>query len=1000
MSAVWRISLSNLSRNLLEATELANVLQEVSSSIQVTGLSNLLTTRTSTSASGTPTKLSAKERIKRALPIHIGAGSVPWDQLAGVVTSDALQEPGSLEPGQPQMFEVNTGGAVFFVFFKLSSEQQQQLLLHQAQQLQQHKQKPGHQGQAGSQLPQQQLQHQLSDAGHPMAAGAREGIAVLKIGASRLAMQAEQFANELTRHLGIAAPDCRIVRQVGATAEEWTAAVDAASRLGSASATLAHDSTAGHGAPELLMELSHLPCFLLMEYVEGNKLHDSPEALQGPATGLLLEDVGRLFLLDMLLGNADRMPCPELGWRGNASNLLYGAQGTRHEGRPVAIDSCVARRPPALKASTEDAAVERLAQLLLAVPNVSKSLLEQLLGDLQPRAKGKPSRLSDSSSGEGNSSSNAIDGADIARIAAAAKGGTASSNRAGSTEASSAAMSQTPHSVHQPGSNSAVQHAGCRDDGSVKSARLQDGQAVFDSAAVLHFQAGLRHCLTGVLQIKGLLEMVSSKIAEWIAEFVEDVVRLNPAVLPSPGPNAPVSALRSPKPSPKPSARSSLNNLSLSFGGVSALSASADSAATAAGAGAGPGASTITENSAGAVPQSSSTVGCVADSTPPGPVTPAAITAHLTAAMQKPPRGNSPSSSGCGSSATSSVSPPPSSVATPDIAASGPIASQQHGQGNGINGGSGGPAYLRSLSSPSSKIRPLARRAVSQMGFASIKAAICSSPSHTDSSAGGSPAPAAGAASLHPTVTDSSSSHHVPLCARADLVPAPLRSVSPVGQHLSCISHGSSSSIGGTHGDVATAVAAALSPRATEQQKIALAGVFGVEGFGVGSEGGGSLSSKASSWRRVTWTATDITPSRLSPRELFAHDERSLPPASSGGSNSGAARAQVAATAPGSSPQHYHLSGLPLSPVGATGHYSVPGALIIPQVVAAPIATPFAANTQSTSSLQVLASLQLDATLASIKQEARHDGALAERLAHWKALFKERGELAVLKAET
>lgn len=27
-------------------------------------------------------------------------------------------------------------------------------------------------------------------------------------------VQAEQFANELTRHLDIAAPDCRIVRQV------------------------------------------------------------------------------------------------------------------------------------------------------------------------------------------------------------------------------------------------------------------------------------------------------------------------------------------------------------------------------------------------------------------------------------------------------------------------------------------------------------------------------------------------------------------------------------------------------------------------------------------------------------------------------------------------------------------------------------------------------------------------------------------------------------------
>lgn len=29
------------------------------------------------------------------------------------------------------------------------------------------------------------------------------------------------------------------------------------------------------------------------------------------------EDLGRLFTLDMLLGNADRLPCRELGWRGN-----------------------------------------------------------------------------------------------------------------------------------------------------------------------------------------------------------------------------------------------------------------------------------------------------------------------------------------------------------------------------------------------------------------------------------------------------------------------------------------------------------------------------------------------------------------------------------------------------------------------------------------------------------------------------------------------------------
>lgn len=47
---------------------------------------------------------------------------------------------------------------------------------------------------------------------------------------------------------------------------------------------------------------------------------------------------------------------------------------------------------------------------------------------------------------------------------------------------------------------------------------------------------------------------------------------------------------------------------------------------------------------------------------------------------------------------------------------------------------------------------------------------------------------------------------------------------------------------------------------------------------------------------------------------------------------------------------------------------------------------------------QVLASIQLDATLASIKHEARHDGALADRLAHWKAVFREKGEAVAAAA--
>jgi len=82
----------------------------------------------------------------------------------------------------------------------------------------------------------------------------------------------------------------------------------------------------------------------------------------------------------MLLGNADRLAFPDLGWRGNPSNVLLGAVGSRYAGRAVAIDSCVPRRPPALKSCAEDAAVERLAQLVVMAHDVAAAVVQQLLG--------------------------------------------------------------------------------------------------------------------------------------------------------------------------------------------------------------------------------------------------------------------------------------------------------------------------------------------------------------------------------------------------------------------------------------------------------------------------------------------------------------------------------------------------------------------------------------------------------------------------------------------
>jgi|AntAceMinimDraft_1070359.scaffolds.fasta_scaffold10671_1 hypothetical protein len=45
------------------------------------------------------------------------------------------------------------------------------------------------------------------------------------------------------------------------------------------------------------------------------------------SAGDAAEALGRIFILDTLLGNPDRLPCRRLMWRGNPGNLLYGRVG-------------------------------------------------------------------------------------------------------------------------------------------------------------------------------------------------------------------------------------------------------------------------------------------------------------------------------------------------------------------------------------------------------------------------------------------------------------------------------------------------------------------------------------------------------------------------------------------------------------------------------------------------------------------------------------------------
>jgi hypothetical protein len=162
----------------------------------------------------------------------------------------------------------------------------------------------------------------------------------------------------------------------------------------------------------------------------------------------------------------------------------------------VAIDSCVARRPPALKASAEDAAVERLAQLLLSVPDVSRSLLQQLLANIK--------RSSSNSSSRGQCSRLTLDGAaDNDMVVPSCSQGmmqsAAAIGRPGSSTGAAAAAAAFVVGRSSAGGAGDRQSAAVLQDGRGDAAA---GTLAFSDADIARFQAGLKTCLTGVLQIK------------------------------------------------------------------------------------------------------------------------------------------------------------------------------------------------------------------------------------------------------------------------------------------------------------------------------------------------------------------------------------------------------------------------------------------------------------------------------------------------------------------
>ncbi|XP_077241708.1 dual specificity protein phosphatase family protein isoform X2 [Tasmannia lanceolata] len=173
----------------------------------------------------------------------------------------------------------------------------------------------------------------------------KEAAAVIKISSSRMATQSERLGYELAKWLGVRTPQGRVIHN---SSPEWQRIKDAAEKARDV-AVSEGDEVGEMTCSELLEALEMSRCLLLMNYIHGSPLLESPNAfdLQENAEKTAAA-LGRILMLDLVLRNEDRLPCRQLGWRGNSANLLFAVKGAsaNMEALEEAFDSAVRRYGP------------------------------------------------------------------------------------------------------------------------------------------------------------------------------------------------------------------------------------------------------------------------------------------------------------------------------------------------------------------------------------------------------------------------------------------------------------------------------------------------------------------------------------------------------------------------------------------------------------------------------------------------------------------------------
>eukprot|EP00268_Persea_americana_P043781 TRINITY_DN4408_c0_g1_i12.p1 TRINITY_DN4408_c0_g1~~TRINITY_DN4408_c0_g1_i12.p1 ORF type:complete len:853 (+),score=178.97 TRINITY_DN4408_c0_g1_i12:546-3104(+) len=173
----------------------------------------------------------------------------------------------------------------------------------------------------------------------------KEAAAVIKISSSRMATQSERLGYELAKCLGVQTPQARVVHN---SSPEWQQIKDAVEKARDV-AVSEGDEVGKMTCSELLEALEMSRCLLLMNYIHGLPLQESPNAFDSrEAAEKTAAALGRILMLDLVIRNEDRLPCRQLGWRGNSANMLFvdKVASAKLDALETTFDSAVRRYTP------------------------------------------------------------------------------------------------------------------------------------------------------------------------------------------------------------------------------------------------------------------------------------------------------------------------------------------------------------------------------------------------------------------------------------------------------------------------------------------------------------------------------------------------------------------------------------------------------------------------------------------------------------------------------